>query len=662
MTTTTYTSTLSPSTNKKSPQANSDEPIVHPQYSSNRVNPSTTTNKKPSPTTTTATVNTKSKTTSPATQQILNTKTTKLESKKVNLNNNIYNNKDGNEKVKKEERSNGVVESKQQDAIQISSACQHIKTNSTSPLSKQKTIPVASNVTHFKTTNERDKNDQFALNNIANNYLLSVASANNKEQTGGDSNDKKQHVNNKQSDKHLPGHIHFKQTTTAVVPGFELLQKQINNNSDKKNEDQQTNNCYAHDKAKSTNNKATTKSLASKLKQNNHHNNNIKNKTNDAHALNDCIRPKPMGQQVLSLMMLDVGLMPANNHNQQQKAQSDKSHVSVQSPSNHDMHLDSQPFFIDNAKTISHYNSKDAVNRFNCGNIIDYRSSTSNFKQCDDYHSLQLTSNVNQMLQLHLTNESDGETHRSISLPCSPRLTRLRAKSENRFNQSNDLHEQTNEVEFIRLHRNPSARSLIDEYKRKQRLLKEPLHSNNMDKSNVNYVVGQNQQSLFACDNHDNHSLASSSCSSINHCPPLLALPDHLDGIKFNELLNSRLELDVASTKSNKNDNIKSEKIQSTTKQIVQITKQQDKLTDNFRLRVEKQISGNIEAMPKIQQSHNTLNCEEENMEQTWQSKHLQLQKKVNDNFQNSDSQPDLQLRLVTSQIFVYNFYSFRHT
>lgn len=583
--------------------------VVHPQYSSsNRVNLSATINKKLSPTT--ITVNGKSTTTILPTKQNQSHTTIKLESKKVNLNNNNNNNSHNHkvgEKVKKEERLND--ECKQQDVSQIGN--RHVKTTNSSSISlpnKLSTVAVASTKTYL-TTKEGDKNDHFVPNNNSDNYLLSVASSAEKNTNSIGCDDQKQHLNSKQSDIHLPSHIHFKQIKT-IVPGSELWLKQTKNNCDKKNNNvQQSNNCYRHVRTELNNNITATKCFASKLKQKNNNNNDIK----------DSIRPKPMGQQVLSLMMLDVGLMPANNHNQQQASPTNESHVSVKSSSNHN--INSNCFFIDSektngAKTIINCNDDDdAENRTNCS-IID------NHKSYNEFNSLLLTSNVNNILQVSLNN-NDSESNRSISLPSSPRLTKFKdaQPTQGKFDKSNNMQsflKQTNGVEFIRLHRHMSARNLIDDYRR-QRLSNEPL-SNNKNKNNSANIVGQNQHSYLLSDNQDNHSIASSSCSSLNHCPPLLALSTHLDEFNFGELVTSKLDM---YTKLNKRDFIKNDNTQPISEKSGQMAKQNEKLKEDFEVKLEKQVFSNINSCKKIQEYQDIVVNENETNNHFGHIKHI---------------------------------------
>lgn len=414
------------------------------------------------------------------------------------------------------------------------------------------------------------ENDQVEQNST-NNYLLSVALSER------DLHDKKQNGNNKQSNRHLSGHTNLP-TTKQTTTGQQLTNGNNNNNS---------NNCYNHhdDVAKST----LTKSAAFAFSKRGPH--------SCSHAINDRMCPKPMGQQVLSLMMLDVGLMPANNYNQQNHAPPKRSHVRLQSPTKLDQAVASgggaNSHLPDDGKTFI-IHERDPANRLNaCDDANEQSRDCEQEAGCNNYHSLQ---SAHDMPRLQVRMNPEMADSRSISLPTSPRIgiracTRNSAKakrgSQALFSRLNSLckvenllvHDQENKVDRSRY---VSSALSCDQSYLTDRL-------------------------ISVCDNQDAHSLTSSSCSSLNQCPPLLALSNQLNVLKFEELVRANVDsfekhkqnvwLDETGTESTQTASTIAQ--QRPLDQVAQVAKQHEILTSDSSAESEKHHSGKINHVRK---------------------------------------------------------------
>lgn len=467
--------------------------VVHPQHSQQRVNSSATTttssvNKFCSQTiTTTQTTTTTSKLSLPSCSN------TKIGSGKLDSNHKDVNGKGREERRECKQNEFNVAFDRQQR--------QQLKTKSNVPPAHQfsngftlnPTAKTSSSTisTYMTSANTQHKNGQFKHGNNSSDHLLSVAS------NAYDYDDKKQHGNSKQSSNHLSiRNIH----PTSIISQADECKNENN---------WQTSNCYSHESADLT--LAKSPLIHSK------------NNTNIAHSINNYILPKPMGQQVLSLMMLDVGLMPSNNNQPHQPVQSSKrSHVCLPSLSRRN--------FVNDSCVDSFSNDQTSIDNheYLCTTSYDniFGRNHTNYKQCKDYHSLQPTTDGMFNLQLEMPN-LNSRNLKSISLPSSPsisakclrKLDRTHIEASNSFKAA-DFNCQLNH--FLRHEiptiRGPSPATSDSERSRKTDRL------------------------LTFYDSQDSHSITSSSCSSLKQCPPLLALSNQLEGFKLDELVKANTE------------------------------------------------------------------------------------------------------------------------
>lgn len=454
-----------------------------------------------------------------------------------------------------------------QDGSQISG--RHLQTNlsNNSDASLNEISSGISSTSHslsLSVKNEKTNDEQFAKSNNGS-HLTSFQV--NKAATKGEFLDEKQHENIKQSNKHSPDNIN----PTLIVPAMD------EKDSSKKRTNSINNNCYFHERAS----KSTLKPPATI---------SMKRHDNSAQAINDRILPKPLGQQVLSLMMLDVGLLPSNNHlqqpqqnHQQQENQSshfEEGHVRIQGPILRHT-LDGlvasvqAPSFNDNSRSASFKAGKTlSSNRLNgYSSLVDYHT---NDEQCKNYHFLQ-PSHETLRLQVRFSSE-DNENCRSVSLPCSPRIRIHEREKSHAINQRSDRLNAfvqgtaTNE-NSTSAWQSASCMANTDFLTRKL----SPVPPSQLLK-----LKNQNQ-SLSVCDSQDAHSLTSSSSSSLNHYPPLLALSNQLNGFKFDELVKGTVE----------RLNGRKESISSDTKlendRRNQVAKQHENLTNQLNYELENQ-------------------------------------------------------------------------
>lgn len=495
--------------------------VVHPQHSTQRVNSSAKiatskiVNNKLSPTNNNN--NSKSFTSLRSGSLAVNTRaastnTTRDSNKKVNSNHkeaNVVRNKES----KQDERQITLARTRKAMAMvtaavgatttatTTSIASSNYKNQSKSRLKggnigqQQQQQPVSSSSTNI---NNGTKNGQSAYGEQENIrkgcYLLT---ATNKINVNSDFRhlDKKKCSNNKQSNKHFPG-----QPTDAIgISGGQqndILNACIGggNNCDGGGEENREENllsnnnnnnnngtvCYnQHHTSRSSSGSSScgykaglTKSPAIYFKRD-----------DQLPTLNDRrIRAKPMGQQVLSLMMLDVGLLPANNSNQKLEEQDQqqqqhhhhhhspkKSHVRLPSPSKL-LYSDNTTggsggnpssagsFFIntghsslpisvrservDDSVTFkwnnnTNTNNNNSNNNNSNNNVIDYRTSYEQYnKQHISMRQLTAATTTDEKplkVQVHLSRR-DNQNLRSCSLPTSPSRQQSQHGSEH-FNR-----------------------------------------------------------------------------------------------------------------------------------------------------------------------------------------------------------------------------------
>lgn len=469
--------------------------VVHPQHSQQRVNSSATaTTSVNKICTQTIAAPTATNTTTFSKLSLPSCLTTKIGSGKPNSNHRDVNGKGKDEKRESKQNELNLALGRQQQ--------QQLKTKSHVPPAHQFSNGFTSNTTSKSASttstsstsaNNEHKNDQIRPSNNSTSHLLSVAS------NDCDYHDKKQHGNNKQSSNYLSER---KVNSTSFTSQA---------NECKNENNWRTNNCYNHESAGLT----LTNSPLIYSKHN----------TNIAHSINNYILPKPMGQQVLSLMMLDVGLMPANNNQQYQSALSPKrSHVC----------LPSQPKreFINENCADSLLNGQTSIDDHEKSNAILYDNifgrDHTKYEHCNDHHSLQPTTDGMFNLQLEFPNQNSGN-FKSISLPSSPSI-RSRDKYNQRFNR--------NHVEASSSHKIADFNCQSAHFLRHENLSKRrasPASINSEQLSNTDRL-------LTVYDGHDSQSMTSSSCSSLKQCPPLLALANQLEGFKFEELIKVNAE------------------------------------------------------------------------------------------------------------------------
>lgn len=408
--------------------------------------------------------------------------------------------------------------------------------------------------------------------------LLPVASSSNNYSHG----DKNRHGNDKQaSNKHLPGHTRLLASKTNNLAKAKLKRQDMR--------PEWPNNCYesnghafGHHEANSNLTKLSAASNVAARDTNGSLSGSsgivCSNKINHAASghvvIRDRIPAKPMGRQVLSLMMLNAGLLPANsNHQLQQQAESQKqSHVRLQNetknmstPAEDVINLTMtrgdnsnclppadnfpNPAASSPIVPMSAYESR--VDRLGGGTFIDCEGKLAANRSCNwartnyhERHELSSLQPINSLLG------QDNETRGSISLPSSPRL-RNRGRSDGR--ETNSRVPAVPIDRMVMTNCKVEARDDLD--RQRWSALKE--HNSYYYRTTAGRLspvrlearlagpLNHQQHSTVAptnsfCDNQtDSHSLTSSSCSSLNqqHCPPLLALSNQLYGLKFHELI-----------------------------------------------------------------------------------------------------------------------------
>lgn len=293
-------------------------------------------------------------------------------------------------------------------------------------------------------------------------------------------------------------------------------------------------------------------------------------------SIADCMIPKPMGQQVLSLMMLDVGLLPAvaghdeqkpfdkhhslphqhtsklepplsfklSPNNQQQQSilphqppppppaglTHKRSYVRLQSPPRDEsdgIHWTSsaKSYLVDNCRSLnSDKPTADVSFNIRGAGQHDYKSQhqpTDNWSQFN--HNLA-------PLQVCLPNH-DSLNLKSYSLPSSPR-TGHRSLDKASCNEIESYSPIGGTVRVL------AAQSLLKPIVDQRSLTNIQSASSTNGLFKEVSTFGRNTIS----DSADSQSLASSSCSSLNHCPPMLALPDQLKAYKLNQLLRPNIK------------------------------------------------------------------------------------------------------------------------
>lgn len=461
-------------------------------------------------------------------------------------------------------------------------------------------------------TRANDKTDQFVPgHNNNNNIQLVPAVLSSPSYNDPHGDNKKQHENGKQpTNKHLLGHTRSQPASSGVLitTGHEHPV-----NPKQKHSSEQASNCYSNThrqhhainlnltKSSTAINPArndsleTTRSNFSESKSiSSRGNSNVSTGSSGIHAINDHILAKPMGQQVLSLMMLDAGLLPAGSSEQQQSTSLEGGHVHIQSKppqlitdsciSDSDMLTielgedgDSNEMKLtllkDSAIAVDSPSSASfvAVNQKNnlvTNSLNDSRSyfidCTNQHEQQSQTHSIQPNLSLNHYLG-HENFEQNMFSFRpiklkpvetignnkcitSVSLPSSPCLSQVRSRTERHRTKSRAFHDGTNANCTIGPQDDDST------YQHRQRLISQP-HDDGYRRATARWLSPirfndrltrlasqqrqQQQQMIFARDNQtDSHSVTSSSCSSLSHhCPPLLTLSNQLNGIKFHELI-----------------------------------------------------------------------------------------------------------------------------
>lgn len=644
---------------------------MHPQHTQRCLNSSATTtvnNKLVSPTTTKFTSLSAS---------------AKLESGKVNFNHRDANGRPGRES--------------KQDGSQI--IARHLKT--TAAAAKATSLPTGfgvgnqqnghSNSSKAKPRNKDKATDQFATNitagssssnnNKNSNNLLSVAS-NGSVLTDNDG--KKHHGNNKQSNKRLRAHTRLlglktdgstgaasmtagaaaaiAATAASAASATTKEPAEVDEDADDGDDEDdserglEAGNCYNHNGAKST----LPKSPAIYFKRN-----------INRQAVDECVSPKPMGQQVLSLMMLDVGLLPANNGKEQSSPSTKKSHVRIQDPLRQRLGANSvESHFIGANGGVGHLNhERDSIDKLNGFSINDCRD----HEQCNNYHSLQMAHDILRS-QVRFSNQ-DNEHFKSYSLPASPRL-RVSCQINQRFNGGQAT----------------AASSALNHCLASNHRSTRPLELNNSCGLHAASPVLINEQfnhanlDQSACDNQDSHSVGSSSCSSLNHhCPPLLSLSNQLNGLKFEELVRaSSLGLSRIQNNGNGNGNNKKQSSNNhgldkstsvstvgATKpsfdQVAQVAKQHELLTNDLNCAVERHHSNKIDhvvnvcALPNARLLSSKASSQQiHDHSETGQNRRSRaLSNKVK---RGDESSPEFQLRLVGGKVKLILFFVLSHT
>lgn len=298
-----------------------------------------------------------------------------------------------------------------------------------------------------------------------------------------------------------------------------------------------------------------------------------KDEASKSSKVNGHIRQKPMGQKVLSLMMLDAGLCPAGGVSQP-VTNIKNSHVCLQNERDIDCDTDCERSFSGlceplasclvederkkrlleiydhlRASNISDGNRLGLVNR--CQPLSVSCSAEQSY---DDNHERHLVTVRSQAAdkpkpKRNLVSENN-QNFRSISLPSSPRLTRLRANNgwlkaneeaqlqalyrhagTQRHRDDKQSHKVQVDSDFPRLSCNEKLHGSIASWLSPVQSQKPELAIADLRNSTLPYQ--------FSCYSQiDNQSAASSSCSSLHHqCPPVLTLSNQLDGPEIRKLI-----------------------------------------------------------------------------------------------------------------------------
>lgn len=386
---------------------------------------------------------------------------------------------------------------------------------------------------NLNTDNDDDGSDhsrQFSLcNGNNNNYhddgdcqqttatTLSVASEN--FFTGDDSDDKELHCllhdKSKQATtrKHSPGHTFFYSPSARPSTANQLhRQQQQDRLSDESGRPLRDNCCshHQHRSAKST----LTKSTASIGDDT-----NCPLPTNVGYGVfNHRFPSKPMGQQVLSLMMLDVGLMPSNSNPAQQQPMhkvSSVSHVRIQSPPGCDEGFDDSSGRVFNRHLLQNGHSSHQSDSIDLANIR-LKERTTNIP-------------VNEMLRLRLNSLNlDSQRTRSISLPSSPRL-KIRQLNQQQPSTMNGL---------LARHQIEKASGISPRTASAHSPTSRLLNASRYQSGERDYLAFHRPLLTCADRNREDSRSNSSSCSSLNHnYPPLLAISNQLNDLNLQELI-----------------------------------------------------------------------------------------------------------------------------
>lgn len=236
-------------------------------------------------------------------------------------------------------------------------------------------------------------------------------------------------------------------------------------------------------------------------------------------------------QQILSLMMLDVGLLPASNQTLQcdsKQAPIKRQYVRLQDPSEKDdIESENKAQLID----------KDASEWIDLPHLSQptdpVMSKNNEISSCYNTRPTFLSNHDAWRLQVQLPGFDDKEQQKSISLPASPRLS-----IRNRENRSIDRE--------VRQHISPHNMGFNNNL---SPVLQH--HAHPSESLLLRQQPPQNPPERYN-DSREPPSVNSSSCSSLNYYPPLLAISNRLNSVKLDELL-KRTQPESSQDQSNNN-------------------------------------------------------------------------------------------------------------
>jgi len=381
-----------------------------------------------------------------------------------------------------------------------------------------------------------DKNDQSRQPN-ANHLLLSVKAANScivkddkrKRPAGNDA---------RPTSKHSLNDTRSSANTMKAGKNLPDSEEQQQQQQQQQQQSQPNSNCYNHEGAKST----LTKSPAIYFNQ---AGSNLTN--SEQHLINDRIIPKPMGHQVLSLMMLDVGLMPATNSQCQPNPSQKRSHVRLSSQPSIDFYSTESnrldPYLLNSVDE----NDSRSVHDKNFGERF-IKSNDNAGPQSDKVLGVHRAPFTNEALGLQVHLPTHG--FKSISLPCSPRNDVRGQPNKHRpvLGRPGNLNEGNCPSANYR-----AAHPFADEIFRERYRPDCPTGNDELERSCLGQQL-EHDGLISACDTNqrDSHSVSSSSSSSLNQCPPFLSLSNQLLELKVQRLVKADVGLDAAALKKHR--------------------------------------------------------------------------------------------------------------